>query len=66
MTDADKDKIMKIAVRVAPLFFADGAEKIYASLCCARIFFGREKPEKCNTCKQTPEILVINKSDVCS
>jgi hypothetical protein len=47
--------MIEVISRLAPRFFEEGHEKVYAAMCCDRVMVTVEKPEKCRTCGGTPE-----------
>lgn len=43
-----------VVVLARPFFEKEGAEQVYATACCDRVFVGVEEPTKCGTCKRVP------------
>lgn len=54
-SSADREKMAEAVGRIAPQFFAEGHERVYAATCCGRVLVTLEQPEKCSTCGNVPE-----------
>ena len=50
-----ENSVVSLAV---PFFEKEGAEEVYATVCCDRVFVGVEKPLKCGTCDRTPGYVI--------
>ncbi len=46
-----ENSVVKMAI---PFFEQEGAERVYATVCCDRVFVGVEEPTKCGTCDRVP------------
>jgi len=50
--------LQEILERLTRPYFEQGAEEVFVSKCCGRVFVGTGKPQKCRSCTRKPPAFV--------